>query len=118
MKRSDLEKFVDIAQQSSCLTLTNLERAAQMIQSFKQVAVDQSSESKRVFKLKAYLEEVLLQLSPKLKVSKHTVEVKGDPYLTLNSYPGTFSQIVTNLVMNSIASCLSARSTGTHHVNV
>jgi signal transduction histidine kinase/purine-cytosine permease-like protein len=102
IKRSDLEKFLDIAQQSSRLTLTNLERAAQMIQSFKQVAVDQSSESKRAFKLKAYLEEVLLQLSPKLKVSKHTVEVKGDPYLTLNSYPGAFSQIVTNLVMNSL----------------
>ncbi len=102
MKRSDLEKFLDIAQQSSQLTLTNLERAAQMIQSFKQVAVDQSSESKRVFNLKAYLEEVLLQLSPKLKVSKHTIEVEGDPHLTLNSYPGTFSQIVTNLVMNSL----------------
>jgi signal transduction histidine kinase/purine-cytosine permease-like protein len=102
MKRSDLEKFLDVAQQSSQLTLTNLERAAQMIQSFKQVAVDQSSESKRVFNLKAYLEEVLLQLSPKLKGTKHTVEVEGDPHLTLNSYPGTFSQIVTNLVMNSL----------------
>ncbi|HEY9644102.1 MAG TPA: hypothetical protein V6C57_26655, partial [Coleofasciculaceae cyanobacterium] len=57
MKRSDLEKFLDVAQQSSQMTLTNLERAAQLIQSFKQVAVDQSSESKRVFQLKAYLEE-------------------------------------------------------------
>ncbi|HEY9639929.1 MAG TPA: HAMP domain-containing sensor histidine kinase, partial [Coleofasciculaceae cyanobacterium] len=34
--------------------------------------------------------------------TKHTVAVEGDPDLTLNSYPGTFSQIVTNLVMNSL----------------
>jgi len=102
LKRSDLEKFLDMAQQSSRMTLTNLDRAAQMIQSFKQVAVDQSSESKRVFNFKDYLEEILLQLSPKLKSSPHRVVVVGDRDLTLNSYPGAFSQIVANLVMNSL----------------
>jgi signal transduction histidine kinase len=102
MKRSDLEKFLDIVEQGSQMTLTNLEQAAQMIQSFKQVAVDQSSESKRVFKLKDYLEEVLLQLSPRLKITGCKVVVTGDPDLMLNSYPGAFSQIVTNLVINSL----------------
>jgi signal transduction histidine kinase/purine-cytosine permease-like protein len=102
MKRSDLEKFLEIVEQGSQMTLTNLEQAAQMIQSFKQVAVDQSSESKRVFKLKDYLEEVLLQLSPRLKITGCKVVVTGDPDLMLNSYPGAFSQIVTNLVINSL----------------
>ncbi|MBE9182280.1 histidine kinase [Oculatella sp. LEGE 06141] len=102
MKRSDLEKFLDLAQQSSRMTLSNLERAAELIQSFKQVAVDQSSESKRVFNLSNYLEEILLQLSPKLKATHHQVEVRGDRHLTLTSYPGAFSQIVTNLIMNSL----------------
>jgi signal transduction histidine kinase/purine-cytosine permease-like protein len=102
MKRSDLEKFLDMAQQSSQMTLTNLNRAAELIQSFKQVAVDQSSESRRTFNLTAYLEEILLQLSPKLKATNHAVTVQGDRHLTLNSYPGAFSQIVTNLVMNSL----------------
>ncbi len=102
MKRSDLEKFLDMAQQSSRMTLSNLERAAAMIQSFKQVAVDQSSESRRVFNFRIYLEEILLQLSPKLRATKHIVNVQGDPDLILNSYPGALSQIVTNLVMNSL----------------
>lgn len=102
IKRSDLEKFLDLAQQSSQMTLNNLNRAAQLIQSFKQVAVDQSSESRRVFNLKVYLEEVLLQLSPVLKTTAHTIELQGDSDLTLNSYPGAFSQIVTNFVMNSL----------------
>ena len=102
MKRSDLEKFLDMAQQSSRMTFTNLHRAAELIQSFKQVAVDQSSESKRVFNLAAYLEEVLLQLSPRLKSAQHKIQVLGDHHLTLNSYPGAFSQIVTNMIMNSL----------------
>jgi signal transduction histidine kinase/purine-cytosine permease-like protein len=102
MKRSDLEKFLDTAQRSSEMTLTNLERAAELIQSFKQVAVDQSSESRRTFNIKSYLEEILLQLSPKLKATNHKIKIYGDPHLYLNSYPGAFSQIITNLVMNSL----------------
>lgn len=102
MKRSDLEKFLDMAQQSSQMTLTNLHRAAELIQSFKQIAVDQSSESKRVFNLNNYIEEILLQLSPKLKGTGHVVEVQGDRHLSLNTYPGAFSQIVSNLVLNSL----------------
>jgi signal transduction histidine kinase/purine-cytosine permease-like protein len=102
MKRSELGNFLDIAQQSAQMTFTNLNRAAELIQSFKRVAVDQSSESRRVFNLAAYLDEVLLQLSPKLQATSHRVEVRGDRALTLNSYPGAFSQIVTNLVLNSL----------------
>ncbi|MBW4661542.1 MAG: histidine kinase [Drouetiella hepatica Uher 2000/2452] len=112
MKRSELERFLDMAQQSSQMTLSNLERAAELIQSFKQVAVDQSSESKRLFNFKTYLEEILLQLSPKLKATKHSVDVQGDPHLTLNSYPGALSQIVTNLVMNSLLHAYESEEQG------
>jgi signal transduction histidine kinase len=102
MKRSDLEKYLDTAGQSSGIILKNLNRAAELIQSFKQVAVDQSSEEKRIFALKPYLEEILVSLGPKLKRTQHTVEINGDDSLSLDSYPGAFSQIVTNLVMNSL----------------
>ncbi|NJN58861.1 MAG: HAMP domain-containing histidine kinase, partial [Leptolyngbyaceae cyanobacterium SL_5_9] len=105
-------KFLDLAQQSSRMTLSNLERAAELIHSFKQVAVDQSSESKRLFNLKTYLEEILLQLSPKLKATSHQVEVRGDRQLTLMSYPGAFSQIVTNLIMNSLLHAYKPDETG------
>jgi signal transduction histidine kinase len=102
MKRSDLEKYLDLAGQSSQMILSNLHRAAELIQSFKQVAVDQSSEEKRSFSVKAYLEEVLLSLNPKLKRTQLTTEIHADDSLTLDSYPGAFAQIVTNLVMNSL----------------
>ncbi|MCC3529785.1 MAG: AAA family ATPase [Microcoleus sp. PH2017_22_RUC_O_B] len=102
IKRSELEKFLDTALQSSNMILSNLTRAADLIHSFKEVAVDQSSELKRTFNVKNYLEEILTSLSAKLRRTKHKVEIKCDENIVLDSYPGVFSQIVTNLVLNSV----------------
>ena len=102
MKKSDFEGFLEIASQSTEIISTNLDRAADLIRSFKQVAVDQSSEEMRRFGLREYLDEVLLSLRPQLKKTAHTVTIKGDKTIELESYPGALSQIVTNLVMNSL----------------
>ncbi|MEG4799790.1 ATP-binding sensor histidine kinase [Microcoleus sp. ARI1-B5] len=102
MKRSELEEFLDIATQSSNTLLTNLNQAAALIQSFKEVAVDRSSEERRTFIVRDYLDEILIQLKPKLRNSKHSIEIKGDTQIALDSYPGALSQVVTNLLMNSL----------------
>jgi signal transduction histidine kinase len=112
MKRSQLEKFLDTAMQSSSMVLSNLNRAADLIQSFKQVAVDQSSEEQRTFNLKQYLSENLISLRPKLRTTPHQVEIKGDETLMLNTYAGALSQIVTNLVMNSLTHAYSPEDAG------
>jgi predicted ATPase/signal transduction histidine kinase len=102
MKRSELEEFLDIATQSSNTLLTNLNQAAALIQSFKEVAVDRSSEERRTFIVRDYLDEILIQLKPKLRNSKHSIEIKGDTKIAIDSYPGALSQVVTNLLMNSL----------------
>jgi signal transduction histidine kinase len=112
MKRSQLEKFLDTAMQSSSMVLSNLNRAADLIQSFKQVAVDQSSEEQRTFNLKQYLWENLIPLRPKLQLTPHQVEIKGDDAIALNTYPGALSQIITNLVMNSLIHAYSPEDAG------
>ena len=102
MKRSDLEKYLSLADESSASVLTNLERAAELVQSFKKVAVDQSSEEKRVFDLKGYLEQILVSLRPQFKRTPHKVRVECPDGLSMDSYPGAIMQIMTNLVMNSL----------------
>jgi signal transduction histidine kinase len=102
MKRSELEEFLDIATQSSNSLLTNLNQAAALIQSFKEVAVDRSSEERRTFIVRDYLDEILIQLKPKWRNSKHSIEIKGDTKIAIDSYPGALSQVVTNLLMNSL----------------
>lgn len=102
MKRVDLEKFLNLLRETTALVLSNLERAAELVKSFKQVAVDQSTEEKRVFNMKECLQGTLLTLKSKLKRTQHQVEIDCAEGLRLNSYPGDFSQIVTHLVINSL----------------
>lgn len=118
LKRSDLEKYVTLATQSISMILGNLRRAAEQIQSFKQVAVDQTSSEKRLFNLKTYLDDVLLSLRPKLKKLPHTVTIECPPDLDLESYPGAFSQIITNLMINSFTHAFEGIESGEIRIGV
>ncbi|HEY0063348.1 MAG TPA: HAMP domain-containing sensor histidine kinase, partial [Telluria sp.] len=102
MTEESLQQFFEIIDQSLKIMTTNTQRAAALVRSFKQVAVDQSSDDIRSFNLKAYLSEVLLSLQPKLKGRPVTVTLECDGALQLESFPGAISQVVTNLVMNSL----------------
>jgi len=102
LTRGDMERFVATAAEATEMVLANLYRAAELIRSFKEIAVDQSSGERRVFRLKRYLEEVLLSLSPRLKKTGHEIRLDCPEDLEIDSFPGAFSQIVANLVMNSL----------------
>jgi two-component system NtrC family sensor kinase len=102
MTAESLESFLDIVDQSLRIMTTNTQRAAALVRSFKQVAVDQSSDAIRSFNLLTYLNEVLLSLQPKLKGRPIKVEVDCPPDIVLDSFPGAVSQILTNMVMNSL----------------
>ncbi|MBN2533928.1 MAG: substrate-binding domain-containing protein [Spirochaetales bacterium] len=102
LKKSDLNNYIKMANEASSLVLTNLKRAHELIKSFKKIAVDQSSEDKRRFMVKAYLEEILISLKPKLKKTAHIIKIDCKEAVELYSYPGAFSQVVTNLIINSL----------------
>ena len=112
MKRSDLDKYLKAAKQGSELTLKNLTRAAELIQSFKQVAVDQTGERQRTFALEKYLHEIFTTLKPKFKRTQHQVSIECHGEIVLSSYPGIFSQIFTNFMMNSLIHGFKGKSKG------
>ncbi|WP_343731830.1 GAF domain-containing sensor histidine kinase [Duganella sp.] len=97
-----LNQFFDIIDQSLKIMTTNTQRAAALVRSFKQVAVDQSSDDIRSFNLRKYLDEVLLSLQPKLKGKPIQVEINCEEHINMASFPGAVSQIVTNMVVNSL----------------
>lgn len=102
LRRPDFADFLDTAGEAAQLMLLNIDRAAQLIQSFKQIAVDQASEERRVFDLRDYIDEVLRSLGVRIKRAAHGVEVECPADLLIDGYPGALSQVLTNLVMNSI----------------
>ncbi|WP_305041302.1 sensor histidine kinase [Geoalkalibacter sp.] len=112
IKRSDLQKYFETATSSAAVILSSLRQAAELIKSFKQVAVDQSCQEKRTFRIRECIEDVLLSLKPKFRQGAHQVEVICPEDLEINQYPGVMTQIFTNLVMNSLTHGFAQRDQG------
>ena len=97
-----MREFLANAEKGTEISLFNLARAADVISNFKLIAVDQSSDILRTVELKAYLNEILLSLHPKLKNLQHTIHIECDEGLQAYCRAGALVQIITNLIMNSI----------------
>jgi len=102
LSRSAMTSFLEMAEQGSNLIMKNLYRAVELVRSFKQVAVDQSSEQRREIELKDYFQQVLISLNPALKRTHHKISLVCPETLMLDTYPGALYQILVNLVMNSL----------------
>ncbi|EKB22771.1 MULTISPECIES: ATP-binding protein [Aeromonas] len=102
LSRSYLNEFTVNLDESMQLLQSNLRRASELIASFKQVAVDQSSEARYNFSLADNLHQVVISLGHKLKKSQCEVDIQCDPKLSIFSFPGSFTQIYSNLILNSI----------------
>lgn len=102
IKKSEFLNFIDSVNEGARLVLSNTERAAHLIQSFKQVAADETSEVRRSFELDAYLSEVLTSLRPKFKKTGIAVDCNCPADILMDSYPGLLAQVLTNLITNAL----------------
>ncbi|UTW49855.1 ATP-binding protein [Bacterioplanoides sp. SCSIO 12839] len=100
--KQDFSDFVGIMDESLSIMDKNLQRAAHLIKSFKQVSEDQTGELIREFSVKDYLHEILETLSPKFKKTQHKVHIDCSEHMRMSTYPGAISQVMTNLLMNSL----------------
>ena len=113
-----LEEFINEAKQSTSLLTTNLDRASDLIASFKQIAVDQASEAVRTINFKDYVNEVIRSLHPKLKKTSHTINLQCPDDLVLNLPAGAISQIFTNLIVNSLIHGFEGKDNGVMDINI
>jgi PAS domain S-box-containing protein len=112
LKRSMLDSFVKHVGEGTDIAQRNLSRAAELVMSFKQVAVDQTTTQRRRFKLDAAIEEILLTLNPMLKRSAHKLSLDIEAGIELDSYPGPLAQVITNLVHNALLHAFEGRESG------
>ncbi len=115
---SDIRKYMTLATEASNLIVNNLERVAELVNSFKQVSVNQSGDQHKWFLAKKYLDQLLVTLRPNFLQSNHSVTVECPEKLEIDSYPGIFAQIITNLVMNSLIHGFQNRETGKIEIQI
>ncbi|HEY9061057.1 MAG TPA: substrate-binding domain-containing protein [Pseudobacteroides sp.] len=118
LKKGDMEKYINTTMETLKILNINLARASNLVKSFKQIAVDQSMEEKRSFVIKDYISEVLLSLNPKIKKTKHKIIINCDENIKIYTSPGGLSQIITNLIVNSLVHAFEENDEGTMIINV
>lgn len=102
LKRSTMEKRLNILNDSSQLLIKTLNYASGLIKSFKQISVDQETNDVRTIKIKEYIQEIFLTNHNKLKVLSVIVNIKIDDEILIKTSPGIIAQIYNNLIQNSI----------------
>lgn len=108
----ELEDYLSHASDATKLIESNLARAANLINSFKRMAVDQTGGEQRSFGLDEYIREVLLSIHPVIKKTRISVSQYCDKNLTMKTYPGALSQCLSNLVMNAVIHGFSPEEEG------
>lgn len=109
---TDAEKFLALAEETLRHATANLRKATELIESFKQVAVDQTCDARRTFDLETYLNEIVRSLTPALRKGHHQVEITVAGKIVFDSFPGALSQVVTNIVLNAVTHGFDGRSDG------
>lgn len=116
LRRSSLERHLKDSRTATDILLRNLQRAGELIRSFKQVAVVQTSAQRRTFRLDQLIDEILLTMQPTLKTWPFAVVADIEAEIWLDSHPGPLGQIVTNLVNNAVIHSLAERTEGSIHL--
>lgn len=113
---TDFGKFLETTGESMALMHTNLNKTSQLVQTFKNVAVNQSVEELVSFSLKDHIKEVLLTLHPQLKQTAINVTLDVSPDIIIESYPGAYYHILSNMITNSLRHGLPDK-TGNIYIN-
>ena len=113
LRRSQLEEFVRNSRDAAQQLVANLQRAGELIQSFKQVAVDRSHAERRQFSLSEATDQIIASLRPVLKRAPIALTVDVPEGLVINGYPGSYGQILTNLFLNAVSHAFVNGRSGT-----
>lgn len=116
LRRSRFDGHLESTLDATGLLMRSLVRAEELVRSFKQVAVDRTSEQRRRFELGGFLHEMAITLSPMFKNSPYALEITPTEPLELDSYPGALGQIFTNLVDNALLHAFDGRARG--HIRI
>ncbi len=112
LRRSELETYLTQASEADAIMLRNLQRAADLVSSFKQIAVDRASSQRRHFLLRQFIAELMLPMSTPLKAASLSLTQDVPDDLAMDSYPGPLGQVLSNLLENCLRHAFEGRSGG------
>jgi signal transduction histidine kinase len=116
LQRSELNEFIDDAEDAATIIMRGLTSAVELVKSFKQVAVDRTTSHRREFDLARTTHELLATMMNQIKISGHSITQDIATGIVLNSYPGPYGQVIANLVNNAMLHAFEGRTGGQMHL--
>jgi len=113
LRRSVLDNFISNTRTGTDILMKNLSRASELVASFKQVAVDQTSVNRRMFALDEMVAEIVLTMGPTIRRYGHQVLCQIPPKIIMDSFPGPLGQVLSNLINNAFIHAFDAKFKGT-----
>lgn len=114
----DLQAHLAKVDETTAILRTNLSRAVALVKSFKEIAVRQNIEAMETFNVRDYIDMIMLSLKHEYKSRPIVFDIDCPPELTLYTYPGALSQILTNLVMNALNHAYERHEKGTISISL
>lgn len=108
LKKSDLETWIAAAREAAGLIVRSLHGAADLVNSFKQVSVDQASTQRRRFDLDQACHEIAATMMNQVRRAGHTLDLQVPAGIAMDSYPGPFGQVVINFINNALLHAFDA----------
>lgn len=128
LRRSRLDDFIAQAGDAARQLVANLHRAGELIQSFKQVAVDRSHVERREFNLHEATEQIIASVRPVMRKAQIAIVIEIAPDIVMDSDPGSYGQVLTNIFLNAAIHAfpdgragtieVRARPLGARHVEI
>ncbi len=112
LRRSDLANYIADARKASELVMRGLNSAADLVNSFKQVAVDRTTEQRRMFNLQQVAHEIVATMMNRIRNANHAIEYDVPDGLAMDSYPGPFGQVIANFINNALLHAFEHKSHG------
>jgi len=112
LKRSDLAGYMADARKAHELVMRGLTSAADLVNSFKQVAVDRTTEQRRMFNLQQVTHEVIATMMNRIRAASHAIEIEVPDNIMMDSYPGPFGQVIANFINNALLHAFAKGQSG------
>jgi signal transduction histidine kinase len=109
---SDLCTFLSDAQEASAVIMRGLTSAAELVNSFKQVAMDRTTAQRRIYNLQQTSQEIIATIMSQIRLSGHSIELDIADSLVLDGYPGPYGQVITNFINNALLHAFDGKTGG------
>lgn len=118
LKKSELSGFISNATESLKIAVHNIDIAVSQIYSFKRIAIDQQSENKESINISDFIKKLIISAAPFLNRGNYRCNFECSPDIEIITKPGSLSQVILNLIINSIIHGFKNKSDGTITISV